>query len=139
MSFSYNMTLSTNEDKLRLLLADTVAASAIWTNEELTGVLTMEPNVYMAGALLARSRAAATIPGAWSYTVAAGVRTSLAVDRRRKPEFWLMLAKALEAKAFSVADELFDVFDFVIDVYGRDVSEYQGRVRVPGLVIDGLL
>ena len=42
MSFSYNTALTSVRDQLRFLIRDTVQASAVFTDEELDGVLTLK-------------------------------------------------------------------------------------------------
>ena len=60
MAFSYDLT--TNIGKVRLLIADTVEDGAVYEDEELTVLLTMEGNVLKAAAARALAPAASGRP-----------------------------------------------------------------------------
>ena len=133
MSFSYSTSLTADLDKIRLLIADTDSTSVIFQNEEITGLLTMEPNVYMAAALAIRSRMAAFVTKAIAYRVgAAGGNAALEIDRTSMIKNFNLLADKYVMLAVTSVDEAFDRFAFDIDVFGQDRSEYQGYVYADG-------
>ena len=126
MSFSYDNTLVALRDRLRFLVSDTASATAIYANEELDGILSVQANVYLAAAILLRQRAAALAPNAILYSSGAFAGGQLMVDRRQTAKALLDLAKSYEETAAASAEEAFDRFAFNIDALGRDRSEYQG-------------
>ena len=133
MSFSYNTSLTTDLDKVRLLIADTSSSAIIFQDEEITGLLSMEPNVYMAAALAIRSRMAAFVTKAIAYRVgAAGGNAALEIDRTSMIKNFNLLADKFVALAVAGIDEAFDRFAFDIDTFGQDWSEYQGVVYADG-------
>lgn len=58
MSFSYSSSLSTDKDFVRFLIHDTVEPGHAVEDEEINGILTRIPNVYLAAAAIADSLAA---------------------------------------------------------------------------------
>lgn len=127
LSFTYNINLTSDLDKVRFLTSDTSASSVIFQDEEITGLLGMESNIYMAASIALRQRAAAFVTKAIKYQVGtAGGNAALMVDRSRIIKNFMDLAEKLEAWAIGSIDESFDRLAFDIDVYGRDRSEYQG-------------
>lgn len=56
--FSYNAALTSSLDKVRFLTQDTDRATALFMDDEITGSLTMQPNVAKASAGLLRALAA---------------------------------------------------------------------------------
>ena len=140
MSFSYSTSLSTTKDQIRFLTADTVSASAVFQDEEISGILNnIEPNVFYAAALMIRQRMAAFVTKAIRYRVGAtGGTSALEIDRTGLIKNFSLLADKYEAKALSQLDEVFDRFAFDIDTYGRNRSEYQGVVDSLNTAEDGL-
>lgn len=127
MSFTYDISLTSDLDKVRFLTSDTDAASIIFQDEELTGLLGMEPNVYMAASVAIRQRAASFVTKAIKYQVGtAGGNAALMVDRQSIIKNFIALADKLELWAIGGIEETFDRLAFDVDVYGRDRSEYQG-------------
>jgi hypothetical protein len=128
MSFSYDISLSGEKDKLRFLLSDTVQSSAVFQDEEIGGILNIQSNVFLAAALLAYSRATALATSAIQYIVGAGVRDALSIDRRAVPKFWMDLSSKMEQMALTQDSnyEFLDRFAFDIAADGRDFSDYQG-------------
>lgn len=126
MSFSYSTSLSSDGDKLRFLIDDHNGSDYIYEDEELSGVLTMEPNLYLAAALCLNQRAVAFAEKAIRYRVGGDNRGILDVDRTKVAAEIRATAKTFQEKAFSVPDEGWDRMAFDIDGYGRDVSDYQG-------------
>lgn len=126
MSFTYDPTLTTSKDKVRFFTGDTDPLSIIYTDEELNGLLNIESNFYFASAQAIRARSSKFVTKAISYSVGAGSNDSIRVDRRTIMDNFLKLAQKYEDWAITSPEEGFDRFDFSIDPFGRDVSEYQG-------------
>ena len=128
MSFSYTLPWANDRDRLRFFLSDTVQLKAVFADEEIDGILALQSNVFLAAALLAYNRATALASLGIQYSVGAGVRDAITVDRRQVPKFWLDLASKMEQMAMSQdsAYEFLDRFAFDIDQVGRDFSDYQG-------------
>lgn len=126
MSFSYSTSLSADRDRLRFFVNDTDSSDYIYENEELDGVLSVEPNLYLAAALCLNQRAVAFAEKAIRYRVGGDNRGILDVDRTKVAAEIRATAKTFQEKAFSVPDEGWDRMAFDIDGYGRDVSDYQG-------------
>jgi hypothetical protein len=130
MSFSYDASRKSDLDRIRLMMADTIEATAVFSDEDIALAQDMQSNIFLATALLAYNRAAALASKAVQYMVAAGVRASLSVDRRATPKFWTDLAKKMEDLSISMdVAEAFDRFAFDIGPDGRDYSDYQGWNR----------
>lgn len=133
MAFTYNSDLSTDRDKLRFLISDTDSSNPIYQDAELDGVLNMEANLYRAAALALRARASSFIEKAIRYSVGGGGREGLTVDRTRIIANFERMIASYEARASSTPDEFFDRLDFNIDVFGNDLSHYQGDNRDFGI------
>lgn len=126
MAFTYNDSLSSDRDKVRLLIGDVTSATAIFNDAELDGVLSLDSNVFRAAAIALRARAATFIEKAIQYSIGADVRGQLSVDRRGIVKEFERMILSYEARAES-PDERFDRFDFNVDIFGRDASHYQGK------------
>ena len=126
MSFTYDPTLPTDKDRVRFFTSDKDPTKIILTDEEINGLLQIEPNFYFAAAQAIRSNAASYVTKAISYSVGAGNNDSIRVDRRTILDNFLKLAQKLEDFGVTTPEEGFDRLDFCIDPFGRDMSEYQG-------------
>lgn len=126
MSYSYDTSLSSAKDRVRFYTTDTVEASAVFADEEITGLLTIYPDELMAAAFALRNRAVYFAARAISYSVGAGNNDSIRVDRRSLPKFYMDLADVLEKRAVTTPDEAFDSVSYHINMYGMDCSEYVG-------------
>ena len=128
MSFSYDVALTTEKDRLRFLLSDRIEAKAVFSDEELGGILNLQGNVFLAAALLAYNRATALASLGIQYNIGAGIRDSMMVDRRSVPKFWMDLSKKMEEMAITQDGnyEFWDRAVFEIAPDGRDWSDYQG-------------
>lgn len=133
MSFSYDSTLSSTRDYLRFLLDDKVEATAQFQNEEIDGVIARygsSADIYFLAYELAMNQYTQATRQAIDYAVGVtGVNEVVSIDRRKIPEFWLKLAEHFKTQIAATPHEVIDTFDFVIDSYGRDVSEYVGDTR----------
>lgn len=133
MSFSYSTSLTSDRDKVRLLISDTNSSDIIFQNEELDGILGMEPNVYTAAATALRARTSAFVTKAIRYQIGTtGGRAAIEVDRGNLVKNFLALADHYIQASIAGIDEVYDRAAFDIDPYGRDVSEYQGVITPTG-------
>jgi hypothetical protein len=129
VSFSYDTSLPANRDRVRILISDTVSTSAIYSDEELDGLLDLAGNVYQAASVALRARAASFVGKTIKYNIGAEIRGALSLDRTKVIQEILRLADSYEDKAVGInqaADEFMDRAAFCVDAFGRDVSEYQG-------------
>jgi hypothetical protein len=127
VSFSYDTTLAADRDRVRILISDTASAGAVYSNEELDGLLSLAGNVYQTAALALRARAASFVGKTIKYNIGAEIRGALSLDRTKVIQEILRLATSYDEKAtLGVPDEFMDRAAFCIDAFGRDVSEYQG-------------
>ncbi len=129
MAFSYDTALSTARDRVRFYTTDTVAASAVFSNEEIDGLLAVYDEL-LAAAHALRNRAVYFAARAISFSVGAGNNDSIRVDRRSLPKFYMELADTLEKQAMTTPAEAIDSVSFCIDSFGRDHSEYIGDLDV---------
>ena len=96
MAFTYDATLDTNLDRVRFLLQDTVnttARPALLDDGEITWILTVEANIYMAAAMCADALAT-RYRGTTSKTVG-----SLSLSY--SPKTWEDIAKRLRLRGAS--------------------------------------
>lgn len=128
MSFSYDTSLSTFKDKIRLLVFDTVQSSAAFSDEEIAAWEAVQSNIYLAAAEFCRIKGLKIAERAYSYDTSADLRGGLQVDRRNQPKWWFDRAKELTMTAITASvDEIYDHVAFDIDANGVDCSEYQGQ------------
>lgn len=127
MSFSYDTALSTARDRVRFHTTDTVQSGAVWSNEEIDGLLSAYTDEFLVAAYALRNRAVYFAARAISFSVGAGNNDSIRVDRRNLPKFYMDLADHLENRALTTPDEQIDSFAFHVDEFGRDQSEYIGE------------
>jgi hypothetical protein len=126
MSWTYDINLSTDKDKVRLLIRDTDCEKQILSNEEIEGVLGFEPNIYQCAATLIRARLSFFVDKVISYTIGAEIRGALTINRKGLVREMLELVRSYESKAIATPDEVWDRFDFNMNRMGQDTSEYQG-------------
>ncbi len=127
MSFSYDATLSSARDRVRFHTTDTVQASAVFSNEEIDGLLSIYTDELVAAAWALRNRAVYFAARAISFSIGAGNNDSIRVDRRVLPKFYMELADMLEQQAIATPGEFIDSVAFRVDDFGRDQSEYVGE------------
>ena len=96
MSFTYN--LSTAVGQVRLLIGDTDSTTAIFSDEELTALLSMQSGDLFMTAALALRRIAAN-KALLAKAVSAG---NYSEDTRDMPKILMQLAKDLEAAAVNI-------------------------------------
>lgn len=105
MSFSYDLT--SNVGRVRLLVGDTLSASAKFTDEEIEYFLEAESdNLNLAAALCADSMAARAADNAKSETIG-----SYSINQSSQAASWMEMAKRLrdkesQAPAFGVCDDI---------------------------------
>lgn len=135
MSFSYNTSLSTFKDKVRLLVFDVTQSSAAFSDEEIAAWETVQPNIYLAAAEFCHIKGLKIAERAFSFDTSADVRGGLQIDRRNQPKWWFDRAKTLTEMAMvQGVDEIWNHVAFDIDANGIDRSQYQGHVDT----VDGL-
>lgn len=131
MSFSYDSNLSSTKDYLRFRLDDTVQSSAVFSDEEINGLVNRygeTDNGLMAGIQLAMRGYVKASKQAIDYGKGAhGVVSQITVDRRAIPQYWLNLAKMMREEVLWSIDEAVDSVAFDVDQYGIDRSDYVGR------------
>jgi hypothetical protein len=93
MSFSYDPTLSSDLDKVRLYLGDTTESSPLYTDEEITALLEIEN-----GALLTAASLADSLAAKYSRSVSFSVE-GLSISNSTKTENYRTLAQRLRAQA----------------------------------------
>lgn len=91
MTFTFDASLGTSRDKVRLYIGDTVSAGHLVENETITALLVDQPNPVRVAITLARSLAAVY---ARKADKAIG---KTKVDQAKVAENFLMIAEALEA------------------------------------------
>lgn len=128
MSFSYDPNLSTAKDRVRFYMTDTVSAGAIFSDEEINGLVSIHGDELLASAFALRNRAVYFAARAISFSVGAGNNDSIRVDRRSLPKFYMDMADMLEKRALETPSEAIDSMAFSIDAFGRDNSEYVGDI-----------
>ena len=131
MSFSYDSALSCFQDKVRFFAGDTVETSESPSDEELIALEALEPNVFLAAAQICEIIGSKLGRKAIEYDTASNVQGGLRVDRRLQPRWWFERAKSLKDRATNVAmnaDEIIQYFDFCVDTYGVDDSDYIGDI-----------
>jgi len=135
VSFSYSASsIGTSlRDYLRFLLNDTVESGAEFQDEEIDGVITRygsSTDVNFLAYELAKNQYTKATRRAIDYAVGVtGVNEVVSIDRRKIPEYWLKLMEHFKAQIDTAPAEAIDTFDFVVDGYGRDRSEYVGDTR----------
>lgn len=127
MSFSYDTSLASFKDRVRFFSGDTVSIPDSNGDEELAALESYEPNLFLAAAQACENIGLRVGQRAYLTDTAANVQGGLRVDRRQQPKWWFDRAKTLRDRATNPAmnaDEIIQTFDFDVDVYGFDWSEY---------------
>ena len=128
MSFSYDTSLVSFKDKVRLLIFDTVQSTAAFSDEEIAAWESVQPNLYLAAADFAVSKGLKIAERAIMFDTSADVRGGLQMDRRNQPQWWFKRADQLKEQAMTQGvDEIFQHYAFDVDANGIDRSQYQGR------------
>lgn len=127
MSFSYDTALGTARDRVRFYTTDTVQSGAIFSDEEINGLLSVWTDELLAAAYALRNRAVYFAARSISFRIEAGSGGSVQVDRKILPRFYMELADTLERRAMTTPGEFIDSVAFHVDAFGRDQSEYIGE------------
>ncbi len=126
MSFSFDPT--TDVGVLRVLLEDTAetsSVSAAFSDESLTALLDLNSDdIWFAAADGARALAAKFAKEAISIGLG---REDIRIDKKKKAEYFLELAKSFHVRSGGDVNEYIDSFNIITDSVGRDQSEYIGR------------
>lgn len=128
MSFSYDNTLPSFKDRVRLLVFDTVESTAAFSDEEIAAFESLQANIYLAAAEFCRIKGLKIADRAFKFDTSADVRGGLSIDRNNQPKWWFDRAKNLTETAMAQGvDEIITHVAFDIDENGVDRSQYQGR------------
>ena len=116
MAFTYNN--ATKDGKIRLLIHDTTAVNAAFTDAEITDFRTMaDGNIFLAASLALRSMAVSMKGFAFKTG-------DLSIDKSKAVNALKDLADDYEAKAYKSPGEWVDSFLYEIDKVGDDLSQY---------------
>lgn len=133
MAFTLDPT--TDRGKVRLLVGDTdtaTVANQIFTDAEVDAFLDLEGNnVYAAAAAAASSIAASSAKSAIAWRA---LGNELQVDKKEVPSHYSALADKYRERAsgaMSGPSEEIDSFDYRLDDFGGDLSEYVGDTATP--------
>ena len=95
------------------------------TDKAYLGLISIRDSVWLAAADLCRALAAKYAVKGFSFEIPGAIK----LDKKEVPKFFIGLASKYEARANSSADgiaEFIDSFDFDINDFGEDISEYVG-------------
>jgi len=124
MAFTHDPT--TDRGKTRLLISDTVEATAAFTDAEIDALLELNSDsIWYAAADGCRSIAAGKASSAFMVRI----EGALQIDKREIPKYFLNLASKYEDRAGGSSDNVVEYIDSLntdIDLIGRDLSEYVG-------------
>lgn len=126
MAFTYSP--DTPRGRVRLLIFDTdevTVANQIFTDAEIDAFLALEnQEVYAAAAMACRSIGAGQAKSAIRYKV----EKMFEIDKKDLPKWYLQLGETYMKRATEGEPwEIQDSVDYVIDRFGRDLSEYVGQ------------
>ena len=122
MTFTHDN--STDEGVLRTLLDDTDSTNYIFEDADLTAILDLNSDdIWSAAADGCRRLAAKYAKEAFDLGLGKG---DIKLDRRKKAQYYLDLAKGYDQRSGGDAVEYMDSFNISIDKFGRDQSEYIG-------------
>ena len=127
MSFNYDPTLPTFKDRVRFFSGDTVQIADSSNDEEITALENYEPNLFLAASHVSENIGMKIAQRAVLIDTAANVQGGIRIDRRLQPKWWFARSASLKDRATNPmmnADEIIQSFDFDIDVYGLDWSDY---------------
>lgn len=125
--FSFDISLGTFKDQVRLLSGDNVQTGESLDDESITAIQNFESNLFLAASHVARNIGMRMARRAFSVDTGANVQGGFKIDRRQQPEWWFKQAAALENRATNPAmnaDEIVSSFAFSVDFYGLDWSDY---------------
>lgn len=128
MSYTYNPAAGTDKDKIRLLIPDRVelkySPPAIFEDEEIALMLsTFSNDVLRTAAALCEVVAM----DAAKQAIAISLPVGISINKSQIPGYFLQRSRNLTAmadKADQDGAEYIDYFDYEIDKFGYDVSEY---------------
>ncbi len=122
---TYSFDSSTDVGVLRTLLEDKEESTAEFSDEELESLLDLNgDDVWLAAADGARSLAAKFAKEAISIGLG---REDIRIDKKKKAEYFLEMAKSFSARSGGDMNEYIDSFNIIVDSVGRDRSEYIGK------------
>ena len=124
MAFTFDPT--TNEGKVRLLLADTDTADAtkqVFTDAEIDAFLSLADN----SILLAAAYGADSVVSSATRVAVMYRAVGFTIDRRDIPKTMRLQAEVWRKQANDIPDEFFDHVDDNIILSGWDASEYSGE------------
>jgi hypothetical protein len=125
-TFSYNESYPTDKDKVRGLIPDKpVNGIAYLSDQQINLVLASQSNLRLAVAECCEIIASKLAPDAVSYAITTGAGTQ--INNQIGPSYFLRRAKQLRDEE-SRGQPFFssDNFDYSVDKYGTDGTEYVG-------------
>jgi len=93
MTWTYNTALTTDRDKIRLLIGDTTSNDQLLSDEEITFIITQQPNAYYAAA-----QACEMIAGKFGRDVSTTLE-GMSIAKRQRFENYIQLAEQLRVMA----------------------------------------
>ena len=93
ITWTYNASVSTDRDKIRLLIGDTDTTDQLLSDEEIDFVITQQPNVYYAAA-----QCCETVAGKFSRDVSTTLE-GMSIAKRQRFENYLNMANNLRVMA----------------------------------------
>ncbi len=128
---AYSLSAGTDEGKVRVLIQDvtSVAVPVIFVDYyfedvEITALLDLnESDVWAAAADCAFALAARFAKEA--IIIGLG-KQDIYIDKKKKSEYFLTLGKTLQSKSAGGITEFVDSFNYNVDIYGNDLTEYIG-------------
>jgi len=122
MTFTFDS--NTNEGRLRTLIDDKDSTSYIFSDEELTNILTVnDDDIWNSAADLSRSLAAKYAKEA--FVLGLG-KNDIYLDRKAKADYYLKLASTYSSRSGADLVEYWDHYNTETSAYGIDESEYNG-------------
>ena len=129
LSLAYTLSPTTDEGALRILISDTTEVGSptkgtdyYFSDADLTAILDLNgSNLWDSAADACRSLAARFAKEAIILGLG---KQDIYIDKKKKSEYYLGLAKSFAVRSGSDVSEFVDNFSYSIDEAGNDQSEY---------------
>jgi hypothetical protein len=124
MSYSYDLTRKNDVDKLRLMIPDRIYDGydppAMFEDEELEMLREQYGDLFRTAAgaceIIAMDMA--------KQAIAVSLPVGMSINKGQVPSYFLQRAKTLYQNSVDSAYEVIDSFDYYINKFGYDLSEY---------------
>lgn len=121
---AFSLDTSTDEGKVRILIDDKDSTDYEYEDDEITNILDLNSDdVWRTAADFCRSLAAKYAPEA--FVLGLG-KQDIWLDRKKKSEHYLALAKMYDQRSGSEVVEFWDSVNYNVSGIGTDTSEYIG-------------